>query len=67
MVILAILSLILGIAFSIVYRAMGNEPIANRLLAISIIVLVIGFVFVLSVWGIVLQSVIPYWESLSFF
>lgn len=65
--VLAIFSPILGIAFSIIYRAMGNKEMANRLLAISLVVMGLSLVFVFLVWGTVLQMMLPFWEAFSFY
>ena len=66
MMVLAFLSPILGIAFSIVYRAMGNKPMANRLLAISLVMLGLMFVFVIFIWGTAMQFLRLYLQSYPF-
>ncbi len=54
LVLVAIFTPFLGIALSIVYRSMGHQRMARRLLQISVVVLLLQFIFVVVVWSHIL-------------
>ncbi len=57
MALLALFIPFLGIAFSIMYRVMGYRKMANRLLWISVTVLLLQLAFVASLWGILTAQI----------
>ena len=58
MIVLAIVSPLLGICFSVIYRTVGYKSMANKLLWISIVVLVLQVIFIVSIWGTIITTML---------
>ncbi|GEM_PF-5738346 len=65
LILLAIASPLLAIVVSVIYRTIGYRSMANRLLWLSLAILLLQLIAVVSLWAIMGQTIMSISDSFS--